>query len=103
MGTILFASFAVLNVIACIGAWVIESRGSIKAIVTFRKAKFYEKPMKIIAAMFGALPLVIDILLTIGLISIFNFGGWYAGVLGLFASNLVSIIIISITSKVTGR
>jgi len=102
MGTIIFSAFAILNVIACVAAWVIESKTSIRAIVTFRNTRFYQKPGKIVAAIFGIVPLAIDVLLTMGLISIFNFGGWYAGVLGLFASNLVSIVIISVTSKLSG-
>jgi len=94
-----FAIFAILNVIACIAAWATEAKSGIQGFMSIGSVPMWKKPVHLIKTVFGFVPLVIDIAITVGLISIFNFGGWYAGVLGLFASNLVSAVLIYVINK----
>jgi|GEM_PF-4671309 len=95
-----FLIFAIINVIGCIAAWSIESKKGIRGFIEAKRIPKIKLPLHLVKTVFGFLPLAIDVLLTMGLISIFNFGGWHGGVLGLFASNLVSIVIIKVSSSI---
>jgi len=96
--SLFFIIFAIVNVAACIVAWFLESKKGIYYIKyvkdNMNKWKTVMVPFYVAKAIFLMFPLFVDIAVTMGLIAIFNFGGWYGGVLGLFASNLISLLII---------